>query len=90
MNFPRSWLRGTLPGYDVRVVEQWNESLALSRIKRTFEYVELRRDPDTHDGDSPGEREATSQMRKAFEAQDMQALRQATRRYIREAPRDKD
>lgn len=68
----------------------WDESLALSRIKQAFEYVELRRNPDTHHGDSPAEREAIRHMRLAFEARDMQALRQATRRYIREAPRDEE
>lgn len=72
------------------VAEQWNETLALSQIKRTFEYVELRRDPDIHGGDSPAELEAIRHMRLAFEARDMQALRRATRRYIREAPRAED
>lgn len=72
------------------MAEHWDETVALTRIKRAFEYVELRRDPDTHDGDSPAELEAIRRMRLAFEARDMQALRQATRRYIREAPRDED
>lgn len=72
------------------MAEHWNETLALSRIKWTFEYVELRRDPELHDGDSPAELEAMRNMRLAFEARDMQALRRATRRYIRDAPRDED
>lgn len=66
------------------MTERWKESLALSRMKRAFEYVELRRNPETH-GDSAGEREAIRRMQKAFEAQDMRGLRRATRRYIKEA-----
>lgn len=70
------------------MADEWNETLALSWIKQAFEYVELRRDPETHEGDTPAESEAMLRMRQAFEARDMQSLRQATRRYIREAPRD--
>lgn len=80
--------RGLPPGCDAAVAERWDETLALSRVKQTFEYVELRRDPEVHVGDSPAELEALEQIRRAFEARDMRALRQATRRYIRDAPRD--
>ena len=68
----------------------WDESLAVSWLQRTFEYVELRRDPDSHGGDTPAEQEAIRRMRLAFEARDMRALRKATRSYIRLAPRDEE
>lgn len=78
------------PGYHIDVVEEWNETLALSRMKQAFEYVELRRDPDLHAGDSADELAAIYDMRRAFEGRDMQALKRAARRYIRDAPRDED
>lgn len=64
--------------------------MALSWLQRTFEYVELRRDPDKHGGDTLAEQDAVRRMRLAFEDQDMRALKQATRHYIRLAPRDED
>ena len=67
-------------------MERWDEAAALARMRRVFEYVELRRDQESSDNPAPGEQEALKEMRRAFEAQDMRALRNATRRYIREAP----
>ena len=69
-------------------MERWDEAAALARMRRAFEYVELRRDQEFSDNPAPGEQEALKEMRRAFEAQDMRALRNATRRYIREAPHD--
>lgn len=69
-------------------MERWDEAAALARMRRAFEYVELRRDQESSDNPPPGEREALDEMRRAFEDQDMRALRNATRRYIREAPHD--
>lgn len=67
-------------------MERWDEAAALARMRRAFEYVELRRDQESSDNPPPGEQETLKEMRLAFEAQDMRALRNATRRYIREAP----
>lgn len=67
-------------------MERWDEPAALARMRRAFEYVELRRDQESSEEPTLGEREALDEMRRAFEAQDMRALRNATRRYIREAP----
>lgn len=67
-------------------MERWDESAALARMRRAFEYVELRRDKASSEIPSPGEQAALKEMRRAFESQDMRALRNATRRYIREAP----
>lgn len=75
-----------VPGYHVRVAERWDESAALARMRRAFEYVELRRDDESHEELSPAEEEAAREIRGAFEARDMRALREATRRYIRAAP----
>ena len=69
-------------------MERWDEAAALARMRRAFEYVELRRDQESTDDPAPGEQEALKEMRRAFEAQDMRALRNATRRYIREAPHE--
>ena len=69
-------------------MERWDEAAALARMRRAFEYVELRRDQESSENPPPGEREALKEMRRAFETQDMRALRNATRRYIREAPHD--
>lgn len=82
--------RGLHPVYHVDVADEWNETLALSRIRLAFEYVELRRDQDEHPGDSPAELAAIHSMRQAFEARDMQALKRATRCHMRDAPRDEE
>lgn len=70
----------------MHVMERWDESAALAKMRRAFEYVELRRDPEDSGVPSPSEQAALKEISRAFEAQDMRALRNATRRYIREAP----
>lgn len=70
------------------VSERWDESAALARVRRAFEYVELRRDDESQDDPSRAEEEAVREIRRAFEARDMRALHEATRRYIRAALHD--
>lgn len=57
-------------------------------MRRTFEYVELRRDDAGREEPSLAEEEAVREIQRSFEARDMKALREATRRYIRAVPHD--